>query len=166
MSTKPFVTLFAVAVAAVLAGAGCGKKASPSSGADNPAASAGAAKLVGVWESEPEQAEVNGKKVGKPISMTVEFKEGGALRADILIEMSGTWKVVKEEGNTLTVDTEVDMPDFQFESKTEKGKTVEKTKEGVKKEKKTFKITFDGPDAITMTDVDDKPQPLKLKRKK
>jgi hypothetical protein len=166
MPAKPLVTLFAIAIAAVLSGAGCGKKSSPTTGGDNPGPSASAAKLVGTWESEPEQAEVNGKKVGKPMSMTVEFKANGELKLDVFFELTGTWKVVKEEGNTLTIDTEVGMPDFKFESKTEKGKTVEKTEEGVKKERKTFTITFDGPDVITMTDVDDKPQPMKLKRKK
>jgi hypothetical protein len=151
MSAKPLVSLVAVAVAAVLASAGCGKKSSPSTPSGQTSELSGA-KLVGTWETEPEQVEVNGKKVGKPISMTAEFKENGELKLDVIFELTGTWKVVKEEGNTFTVDTVVEMPDFKFES--------------TKKERKTFTITFDGPDAMTMTEVGDKPDPMKFKRKK
>jgi hypothetical protein len=161
MSAKPFINLVAVAVAAVLAGAGCDKKASPTSGGQT-----SGAKLVGTWETEPEQAEVNGKKVGKPMSMTAEFKENGELKLDVIFELKGTWKAVKEEGNTLTIDTEVEMPDFKFEATTKDGKTVEKSQESTKKERKTFTITFDGPDAMTMADTGDKPLPMKFKRKK
>jgi hypothetical protein len=163
MSAKPFVSLVAVAVAAVLASSGCGKKSSSSSGQSS---GPSAAKLVGTWQTEPEQAEVNGKKVGKSISMTAEFKEDGKLKLDMFFELNGTWKVVKEEGNTLTIETEVEMPNFKFEATTKEGKTVEKTQETKKKERKTFTVTFDGPDAMTMTDVDDKPLPMKFKRKK
>ena len=49
---------------------------------------------------------------------------------------------------------------------TKDGKTVEKSDMSTKKERKTFTITFDGPDAMTMTDVGGKPQPVKFKRKK
>jgi hypothetical protein len=167
MSAKPFVSLVAVAVAvaAVLSGAGCGKKSSSSNSGEQTGGPSGA-KLVGTWETEPEQMEVNGKKVGKPMSMTAEFKENGELKLDVIFELTGTWKVVKEEGNTLTVDTVVEMPDFKFEATTKDGKTVEKSEQSTKKERKTFTITFDGPDAMTMTEVGDKPDPMKFKRKK
>jgi hypothetical protein len=98
--------------------------------------------------------------------MTVEFKENGELKLDVIFELTGTWKAVKEEGNTLTIDTEVEMPDFKFEATTKDGKTVQKSEESIKKERKTFTITFDGPDAMTMTDAGDKQQPMKFKRKK
>jgi hypothetical protein len=167
MSAKPFVSLVALALAAVLASAGCGKKSSPSpSTSDGQTSGPSGAKLVGTWQTEPEQVEVNGKKVGKPMSMTAEFKENGELKLDVIFELTGTWKAVKEEGNTLTIDTEVGMPDFKFEQTTKDGKTVQKSEESVKKERKTFTITFDGPDAMTMTDVGDKPDPMKFKRKK
>ena len=163
MSAKSFVSL--VAVAAVLACAGCGKKTSPST-SDGQASGSLGAKLVGTWQTEPEQVEVNGKKVGEPILATAEFKQNGELKLDLLFELTGTWKAVKEEGNTLTIDTEVEVPDFKFEATTKDGKTVQKSEESKKKERKTFTITFDGPDAMTMTEVGGKPDPMKFKRKK
>jgi hypothetical protein len=166
MSAKPLVSLVAIAVAAVLAGAGCGKKSSPTTSGEQSSGGPSGAKLVGTWESEPEQIEVNGKKVGDPKSMSVEFKKNGELKLDVFFELTGTWKVVKEEGNTLTIDTEVEMPDFKFEATTKDGKTVEKSDKSTKKERKTFTITFDGPDAMTMTDAAEKPRPMKFKRKK
>jgi hypothetical protein len=163
MSTKSFVSL--VAVSAVLACVGCGKKSSPPT-PDGQTPGPSGAKLVGTWQTEPEQVEVNGKKVGKPMSMTAEFKQNGELKLDVIFELTGTWKAVKEEGNTLTIDTEVGMPDFKFEATTKDGKTVQKSEESMKKERKTFTITFDGPDAMTMSDVGDKQKPMQFKRKK
>lgn len=170
MYAKSLVRLIAVVAALVIAG--CGKKSSSSPDAQGSApsgakgAGSSGAKLVGTWESEPEQVEINGKKVGEPKSMTVEFKENGEWKMDVFFEPAGTWKAVKEEGNMLTIDTEVEAPDFKFESTTKDGKTVEKSEKSTKKERKTFTIAFDGPDAMTMTDVDEKPLPMKFKRKK
>lgn len=168
MFATRFVSRLLLPIALVASAAGCSKSPSTPAGA-GPGVPSGpglSAKLVGAWETEPERVKVDGKDVGDPITMTFHFKADGGFRAEGFIPLAGTWKAVKEEGNTLTVLTEVGMPELKFESKTENGKTVQKSEEQVKKEQKTFTITFDGPDAITMTDVGDKPQPMKLKRKK
>ena len=161
MFATRFVTLLLLSIALVVSAAGCGSK-SPST----PGGPALSAKLVGAWETEPERMKVNGKEAGDPITMTFQFKADGGFQVEGFFPIAGTWKAVKEEENTLTILTEVAMPDIKIEQKEEGGKRTDKSEGTVKKEQKTFTITFDGPDALTMTDVGDKPQPMKLNRKK
>ena len=153
----------------LLAGAGCGSKSPSTPGGAGPSGTPGSslsAKLVGAWETEPERAKANGKEVGDPITMTFHFKADGGFQVDGFIPIAGTWKAVKEEGNTLTILAELGMPEIKIESKEQDGKKSEKAEGKIVKEQKTFTITFDGPDAITMTDVGERPQTMKLKRKK
>jgi hypothetical protein len=111
-------------------------------------------KLVGTWEGGGD----DGTPLGKLSAMTVEFKADGGLKVAMgPIELTGTYKVVKEDGKVLTVDSEMSFAGFG-EIKVE-GKDKEKT------DKKTFTITFEDDDTITMNPTD-KPDPKKLKRKK
>ena len=163
MFAKLSSTLFLLP-AVLLSGAGCDSNSPSTPGGAS--GSSLSAKLVGAWETEPEQLEVNGKKQGDPITLTFHFKADGGFQVEGFLPIAGTWKAVKEEGNTLTILTEISMPEGEFGFDEKDGKKKEKDEFRLRKEQKTFTITFDGPDAITMTDVGDKPQPTKLKRKK
>ena len=66
-------------------------------------------------------------------------------------DMDGTWKVAKEEGKTLTIDTEMMLPDFGGKGE-------------AKSDKKTFTITFETDNTIVITSPDKK-APKTLKRK-
>ena len=128
----------------VFLAAGC-EKSSTTSG--KPGDETYAKKLVGVWEGTEE-----GPKAGKPETVTVEFKADNTMKIAMgPFEMKGTWKVAKEEGKTVTIDTEVtlDIPEL---------------KDKQKADKKTFTVTFDDENNITMTPTD-KADPKKLKRK-
>src|SRR4051812_34189678 len=95
--------LFAVAIAA----AGCDK--SGTTGA-KPADETYAKKLVGVWEGTPEGMG-GGKDGEKEVRIAVEFKADGSVKMAMgPFESAGTWKVTKEEGKTVTVDTETSDP--------------------------------------------------------
>jgi hypothetical protein len=147
---------FALGLAAVLA-TGCDKKAttppadtSATTAAPGKPADSGAGKqLVGVWESVEEA-----KKGGPDEKSTVEFKADGGMAITMgggpkAFELIGTWKTAKDEGKTVTIDTDVTIKGFP---------------EG-KSDKKVFKITFDDADTMTMTRADQN-EPKKFKRKK
>jgi|SRR4051812_5583232 len=150
MSTALRANCLALGLAAALM-AGCDKSPTTAAGgastlgASGKPADAGAGKqLVGVWESVEEA------KKGEPDDKaTVEFNADGGLKIAMgPFEMTGTWKLAKEEGKTLTVDTDVVMKGFG---------------EG-KSDKKSFKIVFDDANTMTMTPTE-KPDPKKFKRK-
>jgi len=129
---------------------GCDKAATTASGGASTTTAPGRpgdtadSKLAGVWESVEE-----GKK--EDDKATAEFKSDGGLSIVMgPFEMTGTWKLVKEEGKTMTIDTELSIKGFG-----EPGKS----------DKKSFKIVFDDNDTMTMTPTD-KPDPKKFKRKK
>jgi uncharacterized protein (TIGR03066 family) len=114
-----------------------------------PADSDAGKQLVGVWESvnEPKKGEADDRA-------TVEFKADGGLTITMgsppmTFEMTGTWKMAKDEGKTVTIDTDLTLKGFP---------------DG-KSDKKVFKITFDDADTMTMTPAD-KPDPKKFNRKK
>jgi hypothetical protein len=131
---------------------GCDKSATtPAAGASTttaapgkPAESGAGKQLVGVWESveEPKKGEPDDKA-------TVDFKGDGGMSIVMgPFELSGTWKIAKDEGKTVTIDTDL---------------TVKGLGEG-KSDKKSFKIVFDDANTMTMTPAD-KPDPKKFKRK-
>jgi hypothetical protein len=104
-------------------------------------------KLVGVWEGTEEMAPGE-----KPETVTVEFKADGGFKVAMgPFDMAGTWKLAREEGKTVTVETEVTAPDFG------QGKG--------KADKKTFTVVFEDANTAVMTQVGGKPDPKKLKRK-
>src|SRR3954468_2189686 len=110
MSTALRANCLALGLAAALM-AGCDKSpttaagGASTSGAPGKPADAGAGKqLVGVWESVEEAKK--GEKGEPDDKATVEFKaDGGLTIAMGPFEMTGTWKLAKDEGKTLTVDT-------------------------------------------------------------
>jgi hypothetical protein len=128
--------------------AGCDKSGTtPSAGPGKAGDEAYSKKLVGLWEgTEP------AKDGGKDETMTVEFKADNSLKIEMgPFELTGTWKVVKEEGKTLTVDTEVTLAGFPDA----KGKP----------DKKTFTVVFQDANTIVMSKAEGKPDERTLKRK-
>jgi hypothetical protein len=107
-------------------------------------------KLVGIWEGTDDDFK---DKDGKGGVVTVEFKADGKLKINLgPFDLTGTYKVAKEDGKTLTVDTEVSLAGFPG-----KGES--------KSDKKTFSITFENDNTIVMSPTDKK-DPKTLKRKK
>jgi hypothetical protein len=104
-------------------------------------------KLVGVWEGK--------EKFGdKEETMTVEFKSDGSMKMTMgPFDMKGTYKVVKEEGKTVTIDTEMSIEGFGD------------AKAPPKTDKKTLTATFEDANTVVLQKVGEKPDPLKLKRK-
>ena len=136
--------------AAVLFAAGCDKSSSTGTGAGSGGQGGTKSKLVGTWEGSDD--DMKGKD-GKPATVTVEFKADGSITVAMgPIDMKGTWKMTKEEGKTMTIDTEMTMPGF------EDPKAPSKPKHTV------FTITFEDANTIEMTPTDKK-DPKKLKRK-
>jgi hypothetical protein len=133
-----------VLVGVALATAGCDKSSTTGT---KPADETYAKKLIGVWEGSEDFG-------GKAETITVEFKADNGFRIAMgPFESTGTWKATKEEGKTVTVDTEGSDP------LAEPGKGPNKT------EKKTLSIVFEDANTVVMSQVGDKPNPLKLKRK-
>jgi hypothetical protein len=96
-------------------------------------------KLVGVWEGKENLGD-------KEFKVTIEFTTDGSLKVQMdELAMKGTYKVVKEEGKTVTIDTEMAF-------------------EGAPAQKKTMTAIFEDADNITMS-ATDQPDPKKLKRK-
>lgn len=137
---------------------GCDKSGTTSGGGTNTSGSAPskvgggedtyAKKLVGVWEGTEDLG-------GKSETVTIEFKDGGGFRVAMgPLEMKGTWKLVKEEGKNVTVDTEVTLEGFGD------------AKAPAKPDKKTILVAFEDADTVVMSKTGDKPDPKKLKRKK
>ena len=108
-------------------------------------------KLVGTWEGSEDLG-------GKAETVTMEFKPDGGLRLAMgPFEMTGTYKVVKEDGKTVTLDTEMTGLNIGGEKLGD-----EKTKP--KGDKKTVTVVFEDDNTISMTS-DGKPETKKLKRK-
>lgn len=151
--------------AALLPSAGC-SKSDPLKAASR--------KLVGVWKGKP-SADGEQKKtkdaaknkgeidVSMDVPVTVEFKDGGAMTINAMIfALSGTWQVVKAEGNNVTIKSVMEMPSFSFESTDGKQKTETKTS----KEEDEFSIVFQTDDRITMTPKKDPDESMTLERQK
>jgi hypothetical protein len=134
--------LFATAIAA----AGCDK--SGTTGA-KPADETYAKKLVGVWEIMDEEM-----KSAKGEAMTAEFKADGGFQIMMGAQQfaTGTWKLVKEEGKTVTVEADIADP------------FAEPGKGPVKHQTKTFSIVFEDANTAVMSEGG-KPRPGKIKRK-
>ena len=106
-------------------------------------------KLVGTWEGTDESMP---DKDGKPVTVTFEFKADGKMAINMgPFDLTGTYKVTKEDGKTLTVDTEMSLPDLG-------GKGAGNS------DKKVFTITFENDNTIVMTPTDKK-DPKTFKRK-
>jgi hypothetical protein len=135
--------------------AGCKKSGSTPGGSDGPGAPAKegggesySKKLVGVWEGTEDFG-------GKAETLTFEFKgDGGLSIATGPFKMTGTWKLVKEEGKTLTLKTQATPAGFEDP----KGKE--------KQDEKSFSIVFQDPDTIVMSNLEGKREAKPLKRKK
>jgi hypothetical protein len=107
-------------------------------------------KLVGTWEST---VELEG---GKSVVVTIEFKPDGGLRTGHgPLELTGTWKVVKEDGKTVTVETEVTGLGIGGETP-----RVDKSKA----DKQTLTVVFEDANTVVVTRADGKQTP-KWKRK-
>src|SRR5262245_36968476 len=142
MSSRVAGVLFGVALVA----AGCDKS---STTGPKPADDTYAKKLVGGWEGTEE-----GPKGDKPETVTVEFKADHGLKIAMgPFELEGTWKTIKEEGKTVTVETEVTLAGMP------------ELKDKPKADKKSFNIVFEDANNIVMSKVGDQPDPKKLKRK-
>jgi hypothetical protein len=149
MSMRTWMRAAALAALIGLAAVGCDKAASTgTSGAGKPAEESYSKKLVGVWEGEPE-------KLGdKDLTMTIEFKADNTFKmAAGPFEFPGTWKVAKEDGKTVTIETEVEDPFGAGKDKKASPK------------KDTFTIAFEDANTMTMSKDGPKPDPKKMKRK-
>jgi hypothetical protein len=110
-------------------------------------------KLVGTWEGTEDM-------LGKSETVTFEFKPDGGLRLALgPFEMTGTYKVAKEDGKTVTLDTEMTGLNIG-------GKTLGDEKTKTKGDKKTITVVFEDADTISVTSPDGKQETKKLKRKK
>jgi hypothetical protein len=139
--------------AGLLLMAGCNKSGTTgAAGGANNSAAGYAQKLVGTWEGTDSDLQ---DKDGKAAVVTVVFTADGTMTAAMgPFDLRGTYKVTKEDGKTLTLDTEqtFDMPGLKAKDDN-KAKSVRMT------------VTFDGDDVITMSPTDKK-DPKQLKRKK
>ena len=129
--------------------AGCEKSAT--SGPGKPGDETYAKKLVGVWEGSEDFG-------GKAVPFTVEFMADNGLKMSMGLPdgkdpfvLTGTWKLVKEEGKTLTIETEL-------------APNIPEAKQKPEPSKKTMSVTFDDANNITTTQPDKK-ETKKLKRK-
>jgi hypothetical protein len=105
-----------------------------------------AKKLVGVWEGTEDFG-------GKTETITLEFKKDGAMTLAMgPFTLKGTFKVTKEDGKSVFIDSEMTIEGFDDA----KGKP----------DKKSLKIVFDDADNVTISKAGDKPDPKKFKRKK
>jgi hypothetical protein len=107
-------------------------------------------KLVGVWEGKPEGADA---PKGLPdLKITMEFKADGGLKMAIgPFETTGTYKVTKEDGKTVTLDTEVTSAALGESKGTGTNK------------KETLTAVFEDADTVVISKAGD--MPIKLKRK-
>lgn len=134
--------------------AGCDKKDSggtPAPGASSALPKADAAlyskKLIGTWEATEEVG-------GKAQTITAEFKSDGGFKIDLgPFDMKGTWKLVKEEGKTVTISTEATIDAFGDE------------KAPPKSIKQTLVAVFEDANTVVISNEGDKPDPKKFKRK-
>jgi hypothetical protein len=104
-------------------------------------------KLVGTWVYKDDA-----KNGGPSSDFTIEFKAGGGLKMSVdqgKFELSGTWKSVKEDGKSITIDVELSLDGPA----------------GMKSQQKTLSIVFEDGDTIVISAVGDKADPRTLKRK-
>jgi hypothetical protein len=140
--------------AGLLLTAGCDKTGTTGAAGAGPGKSADshAKKLIGTWEGADNELR---DKDGKAAIVTVVFAADGKMTiATGPFELRGTYKVAKEDGKTLTLDTEqsLELPGLKRKDDN-KAKSVGMT------------VIFDGDDVITMSPTDKK-DPKQLKRKK
>jgi hypothetical protein len=106
-------------------------------------------KLVGTWLYKDDKA--NGALI---TDITFEFKSDGGLKVSVTqvgVTLNGSWKTVKENGKTLTVD-------------------IEMTQEGLVgagggPQKRTLSVTFEDIDTVVVSAVGEKEEPRTLRRK-
>ena len=128
-------------VGLALVAAGCDAKSSSSGGG---AGQPYGKKLVGRWEGSLDE------KGEKPMPVTAEYNADNTFKGVFgPFAMSGTWKLVKEDGKTVTIETEA-APDEMKDMK----------------QKTTLKLVFEDDDTLVMSKDGDRPDPVKMKRKK
>lgn len=129
-------------------------------------------KLIGLWKgTESMQGGPDAKieaSEEEEIELSVEFKDDGSMTMDVglPVEMSGTWKLAKAEGNTLTVNTVIDTPSGEFSVDEEGAKATEKVGMKTEKEELEFTIVFDTDDRIIMAPSDKPDQPTTFERQR
>lgn len=105
-------------------------------------------KLIGTWEGSED---LGG---GKTVKLTAEFKGDGSFKflmgSD---EMKGTWKLVKEEGKTVTVSTDITIDG------------IGDPKAPRKLDKMTVKAVFEDDNTVVISKEGKEPDPIKFKRK-
>jgi hypothetical protein len=127
--------------AAVVFAIGCDKSGSSGSAAPGKGGDTYVKKLVGTWEGTDDDMK---DKDGKPVTMTVEFKADGKLSMKFgPFDLTGTYKVIAEDGKTLNVDTEMSLADLPAD-------------QAGKPDKKTFAIKFENDNTIQMMPTDKK----------
>jgi hypothetical protein len=158
---------YLTAAALLVQAAGCSKSDSTGDAGRDPLASA-AKRLAGEWKGKaPLQMGAEKPKPGaKELEIGCVFKTDGTMTMDLLFPMSGTWEVVKADGDKLTVKTVLEMPSFSSESKMEGDKQQETTKVSTSKETQEFSIVFETDDRIVMSPTDDPDEKGTLERQK
>ncbi len=128
---------------------GAAKPEQPGAAASSDPVAAASKKLVGVWKGKPPMppGAEKGEKNGPPMEMTItmEFKDGGAAVMDMMMfKINGTWKVLKADGEKLTVNMEMEPPDLGglMKGKEKDAKPPKETEE--------FTIVFQTNDKISM----------------
>jgi hypothetical protein len=127
-------------VFAIASAAGCDKSSTTPPG--KPADETYAKKLIGVWEGTEEFG-------GKTGPFTIDFKADNSVNISGVMQLVGTWKVLKEEGKTVTLEWDIYPPDLP----------------DAKGKKKTFSMEFQDPNTIAMSKLEGKPDTRTLKRK-
>ena len=160
MKTFCICLLCLVAGTFLIPAAGCSK--GPAAGDPQAGTLTAAAKrLTGAWKGtesmEVSSTGLNGAKqtTKQSIDIGVDFKPGGAVQLDMLLEASGTWEVIKAEGAQLTVKIVLELQDFSGEAKMEDGQMKETTQVATKKQAKEFLVVFESDDRINMAPTDD-----------
>jgi len=140
---------------------GTAKPEQPGAAATSDPLAAAAKRLVGVWKGKPPMPE--GEKKGPPMDMsiTMEFKDGGAAVMDmVMFKINGTWKVLKADGDKLTVNMEMEPPDLGglMKGKEKDAKPPKETEE--------FTIVFQTDDKISMGPTKSPKEAIILDRQK
>jgi hypothetical protein len=132
-----------------------------------------AQRLIGLWKGKmTDEFTVEGPNVEvieapdgpEELEVSAEFKDDGTLNMDMFFELSGTWELVKAEGDKLTINSvmEMEMPSFEGEA-TEAMEEIEVESE---KEEMEFTIVFETDDRITMAPTDEPDQAATLERQR
>ena len=130
-----------------------------------------AQRLIGLWKGKmASEFTVEGPNVEvieepdgpEELEVSAEFKDDGTLKMDMFFELSGTWELVKAEGDKLTVNSvlEMEMPSPEGEP-TEATEEIEVESE---KQEMEFTIIFETDDRITMAPTDDPDEAVTLDR--